>query len=48
MRRKFYVFFMLGFLVPVLSVGCASTNKNYSDAAGVVKTNTRSASGVNK
>jgi len=36
------------FLITVLFIyGCA-TNKNYRDATGVLKTETRSTSGVNK
>jgi hypothetical protein len=36
------------FLVTILFIsGCAS-NKNYRDATGVLKTDTRSVSGVNK
>ena len=34
--------------VSILISGCSTTNKNYRDAAGVVKTDTRSAPGVNK
>jgi hypothetical protein len=35
------------FLISVLATGCVS-NKNYRDATGIVKTDTRSAAGVNK
>ncbi len=42
------LFFTVLFLLSVLIIGCASTNKNYRDSTGVVKTDTRSTQGVNK
>lgn len=35
------------FLASILNIGCAA-NKHYRDGSGVLKTNSRSASGVNK
>jgi hypothetical protein len=43
-----YFLFTLLFLISILSIGCASTNRHYRDATGVLKTDTRSAPGVNK
>jgi thioredoxin-related protein len=40
--------FTVLFIVSVFIVGCASTNKNYRDATGVIKIDTRSTSGINK
>ena len=48
MKRKTNFFFILLFLISTLSIGCATVNKNYRDATGVLKTDTRCASGVNK
>ena len=40
--------FTLFFMLSVLIVGCASTNKNYRDSTGVIKTDIRSTAGINK
>ena len=49
MKRKIdLLYFILIFSIAILGIGCVSTNKNYRDAPGILKTDTRSASGVNK
>lgn len=49
MKTKIKPFlYALLFLISILTAGCSTANKNYRDASGVLKADTRSASGVNK
>ena len=49
MKRKIrFILLIFLFSISILNMGCASTHKHYRDAEGVLKTDTRSASGVNK
>ncbi len=48
MKRKTNFLFTILFLISILAIGCASTDKNYRDSAGILKTETRSVSGVHK
>ncbi len=47
-RKNNLLYLTLMFSISVLSIGCVSPNKNFRDAQGVLKTDTRSTSGVNK
>jgi hypothetical protein len=49
MIRKTDLFYLIMlFSISILNMSCASSNKNFRDAPGVLKTDTRSTSGVNK